>query len=309
MSAPLIVTAARHTGGVRHLSLAAGDGAPLASFTPGSHITVEAGGRCNAYSLTGEYLNPRTYDISVLATPDGTGSRWLHERVEVGDRLMVSPPRSAFAPVAAARHHVLVAGGIGVTPILSHVRAAVRHQRSFEVLYAHRSDQPAHLEDLIALCGPRLATVTDRHELISRLRLRLSSQPLGTVLSLCGPAAMMASVVELAGSLGWPGQRILTEAFGVDVLDPGQPFTARLRRSGRRIPVASGVSLLEALEADGVRVPNMCRQGVCGECRVPVAAGRPEHRDLYLSDDERAAGDCLMACVSRCDGDLLELNL
>ena len=309
MSTPLIVTATRRAGDVRHLSLAAGDDTPLASFTPGSHVSVDAGGRSNAYSLTGECLNPRSYEISVLATPDGTGSRWLHDQLEVGDRLLVSPPRSAFAPVAAARHHVLVAGGIGVTPILSHVRAAVRHRRSFEVIYAHRPDQPAHLDDLIGLCGPRLATVADRHELIARLSLRLSRQPLGSVLYLCGPAAMMTAVVELAGSLGWPGQRILTEAFGLDSLDPGRPFTVQLRRSGHRIRVASGVSLLEALEAEGVRVPNLCRQGVCGECRVAVADGRPEHRDLYLSDDERAAGDCLMACVSRCHDDLLELTL
>jgi ferredoxin-NADP reductase len=309
VSRTLVLAAAHTTGPVRHLSLAAPDGGALASYTPGSHVIVGAGGRANAYSLTGEFLHPQTYEISVLRTPGGTGSHWLHDALGVGDELKVSAPASAFAPVASARHHVLVAGGIGVTPILSHVRAAVRLGRSFEVIYAHRWDPPAHLDDLTVLCGDRLSTVTNRHELTRRLSLRLADQPLGSVVYLCGPAAMMTAVQDLAGALGWPSERILTEAFGVDALDPGDPFTVDLQRSGRRVRVASGVSLLEALESVGIPVPNMCRQGVCGQCRIAVAGGRPRHRDQYLSEAEHAAGDCLMACVSRSHGDLLELSL
>lgn len=309
MSPTLVLTAARGCGAVRHLSLAPADGGALASFTPGSHVIVQAGERANAYSLTGEFLDPPSYEISVLASPGGTGSRWLHDRVEVGDRVEVSAPRSTFAPLSRARHHVLVGGGIGITPILSHARAAVRYGRSFEVIYAHRPDQRAHLDELGALCGDRLATVPNRRALGALLGTRLAAQPLGSVLYVCGPQAMLASVTERAAALGWPGERILSETFGLGSLAPGAPFTATLRRSGRRIRVGAGVSLLQALEADGIAVPNLCRQGVCGECRVAVTAGRPQHRDLYLSEPERDAGDCLMACVSRAEDDELELAL
>jgi dimethylamine monooxygenase subunit B len=307
----LVVARARTAGDVRSLALVAEDGAPLPSFTPGSHIVLDAGGRTNAYSLTGEFLEPTAFELSVLHIPGGAGgSRWVHEQLDVGDRVTVSPPRSAFAPVASARHHLLIAGGIGITPILSHIRAAVMYGRSFEVVYGHRPTHGLAVDQLRELCPPeRLRVVTDRQALIATAAERLADQPLGTAAYACGPLAMMDAVTTAADRLGWPAARLRTEAFSVAALEPGEPFVADLRRSGRRVAVRSGVSLLEALEAAGIEVPNLCRQGVCGECRVAVTGGRPYHRDLYLSDEERAAGDSVMCCVSRaCDG-VLELAL
>jgi ferredoxin-NADP reductase len=299
-------------GRVRSLRLVSLTGDTLPSFTPGSHIVVEAGGRTNAYSLTGDFLEPTAYEISVLLIADGQGgSRWIHDELEVGEELSASPPRSAFAPVASARHHVLVAGGIGITPILSHVRAARLYRRSFEVIYAHRPDaQAAPLRELQALCGsnqPEL--VHSRAELTATLRNRLSDQPLGSVLFVCGPRSMMEATETIATELGWPAERIHIERFSTAALDPGNPFTVRLSRSGRQLLIPSGVSLLEALEGAEVPVPYLCRRGVCGECRVAVTAGRPEHRDLFLTDEERAAGDSVMCCVSRAHDPLLELDL
>jgi ferredoxin-NADP reductase len=222
----------------------------------------------------------------------------------------VSPPRSTFAPIANAHHHVLIAGGIGITPILSHVRAAVRLRRSFEVLYAHRPGRGAHLDELAALCGQdRLRVMTDPEAMTAAVADCLADQPLGAVAYVCGPGAMMDMVLATAGELGWPPQRLHTEAFTIGHLDPGDPFVARLQSSGQTLRVASGVSLLEALEAGGIEIPNLCRQGVCGECRVGVTAGVPLHRDLFLTEEEQASGDCVMCCVSRARGELLELAL
>lgn len=308
----LRVAAAATSGEVRTLRLVAPDRAPLPSFTPGSHVVVDVGERANAYSLTGAFVEPSAYEISVLRLADGRGgSACLHEQVAVGDELAVSPPRSAFAPVASARHHMLVAGGIGITPILSHVRAARLFGRSFEVLYAHRAGVPAPLVDeLAALCDrEQLRIVEGRGALAACAGARLAEQPLGSVLYLCGPHGMIETLQTIAAELGWPAQRIHVERFSTAVLDPGEPFTARLARTGREVRVQPGVSLLEALEASAVEVPYLCRQGVCGECRVPVTAGRPQHRDLFLNDEEKGAGDSIMCCVSRSHDPVLELDL
>jgi ferredoxin-NADP reductase len=307
----LTVAAADRGHDVLHLRLVDPAGAPLPSFTPGAHLVIDAGGHANAYSLTGEFLDPQAYEVSVLRLDDGRGgSLWLHREVGVGDRLLVSQPRSAFPPVATARHHVLIAGGIGITPMLSHVRAALRFGLSFELIYGHRLERPLAGQWLRQVCATRqLHPAAGRVAMVELVWERLAAQPLGTHVYVCGPPAMIDAVHTIASSLGWPAERVHTEAFTSAALEPGEPFDVRLRDSGQRIRVPAGVSLLEALESQGVTVANLCRQGVCGECRVQVTDGLPLHRDLYLSDEERAAGDSVMCCVSRARGAELELAL
>ena len=295
--------------GIRTLTLRRPDGAPLPGYAPGSHLVLDCGGRRNAYSLTGDGAPAAECRVSVLLCPDGAGGSAFVHGLRPGDRLTATGPRSAFAPVSTARHSVLVAGGIGVTPMLSHARAAVRWGRSVELLYGHRPGGGAHLSELRGLCGDRLSVYEDTAALLARLEAVLADRPLGTHLYVCGPAPLITFVEETAAGLGWPAGRVHAERFSTADLDAGQPFAARLARTGLRVPVPSGTSLLDALESAGVAVPSMCRQGVCGECRVPLTAGRPLHRDLYLSESEREAGNALMACVSRCTDDELELDL
>ncbi len=320
MSAPLaLVVAAAHqvVPGVRALALRDPSGAPLPAHPPGSHVVLEGGGTRAAYSLTGSGSAPEHYAVSVLRRPRGTSTRstgtsstgtsstgtsasaWAH-RLRVGDPVACSRPRSTFAPVATARHHLLVAGGIGVTPLLSHARAAALHGRAFTLLLAARRGAPVpHLAELEELCGPRLALVRGREELVATLAEQLAHQPLGTHLLTCGPPGMIDAVTALARRAGWPPQRVHTERFTSAALDPGRPFTAHLARRGLQVAVPAGTSLLDALLAAGVPVPHLCRSGVCGECRVGVLAGAVEHRDLVLSEGERAQGLAMMACVSR----------
>ncbi|MFV3112854.1 PDR/VanB family oxidoreductase [Gordonia amicalis] len=308
----LVVTSIDTTvAGIRGITLAHPDGRALPGFIPGSHLVVHAGENTNAYSLTGDGTHPSHYSISVLEVADGNGgSRWLHEVLAVGDLMTVGLPRSAFAPIARARKHLLVAGGIGITPMLSHLRAAVRWGRDVQLLYVFRKDAAAHLADVTALARARAELFTDRVAFIERLDEALRAQPVGTHLYVCGPSAMIDAVVDAAVQAGWPDSRIHFERFGIDALDAGDPFRVELVESGRSIDVPSGTSMLEALEQAGVEVPNLCRQGVCGECRIPLAGGSPIHRDLYLSAEEKDAGDAIMPCVSRAaDGCSLEVPL
>jgi ferredoxin-NADP reductase len=305
---PMRVVGIQAAAQVRTLTLASLDGSLLLPFVPGSHLVVECGERTNAYSLLDDGVVANHYRISALLSPDGDGgSRWLHETLREGDTIAVSTPRSAFAPVAAARHHLLIAAGIGVTPILSHARAAMRWGRSVQTFYRYRPGHDAHLAELRGVCGGGLEEFTDRPAFTRRLAEALFVQPLGSHLYVCGPSGFTEEVLAAAAVAGWPAARVHTERFSAADLEPGRPFTATLA-DGRRIAVPSGVSLLEALETKGVRIPNRCRQGVCGECRLDVVRGTPEHRDLYLSEAERAAGDSLMSCVSR-GHDELELTL
>ncbi len=296
---------------IRSITFVDPDGATLPGFVAGSHLIVSAGDRSNAYSLTCDGVAPSSYTISVLRVADGQGgSRWIHDDLAVGDVVDVEPPRSAFAPAARAAKHLLIAGGIGVTPIVSHLRAARRWGREVQVLYTFREGRGAHIDDVVALAGGAAELFTAPDDFTRRLAATLLDQPIGTHLYVCGPAGMIDHVVATAAAAGWPESRIGFERFGADALDAGDPFVVRLTESDRTIDVPSGVSVLEALEDNGIRVPNRCRQGVCGECRIPVSGGEPLHRDLYLTDDEKRAGDAFMPCVSRaCEGATLEVPL
>ncbi|TIC87774.1 oxidoreductase [Nocardioides sp. GY 10113] len=294
---------------VRTVRLRAAEGGPLPSFVPGSHLVIDCGGRANAYSLVGESIAPDEYAISVLRVEDGAGgSAWVHG-LEPGDRVAAHLPRSMFPPIAAATRHLLVAGGIGITPVVSHLRAARLWGRDVQVLYAFREGHGAHVDDVKELAGDRCEFFGDRAGFAERLRTVLTEQPLGTHVYVCGPGAMIDSVTEAATEAGWPASRIHSERFGIDALDPGDPFQVVLTETGTTLDVPAGTSLLDAIEGAGVAVPNLCRQGVCGECRIPVSAGTPLHRDLFLSDEEKQACDAIMPCVSRADGPSLEVPL
>ena len=300
--------------GIRTLTLTHPDDVALPSFTPGSHLVVECGGPgapANAYSLTGETTTPAAYVISVLRAGRGeaaSGSRWIHDELALGDTVVARPPRSAFAPVLRARRHLLVAAGIGITPMVSHLRSADLWGRDARLLYIHRPGRGVYA-DTVRKLAERVSIHTERVAFVAELTAALADQPFGTHLYLCGPASFIAFVTAAATELGWPASRIHVEHFGTDALEPGEPFTVRLSATGDEFTVDAGVSLLEALESRGIDVPNLCRRGVCGQCRIPVTRGAVAHRDLYLTEHEKKAGESMMACVSRAGGDSLELAL
>jgi ferredoxin-NADP reductase len=281
----------------------------LPCYVPGSHLVVQYGSGANAYSLTGSGNAPLEYTISVLRVEDGSGGSLAMHALAVGDRVQVSRPRSAFAPAATAKHHLLIAAGIGITPVLSHARYAAEWGTSASLIYVHRPGMGAHVADAQDLLGPGLTECTDRASFQEVLTRKLTTQKLGTHLYVCGPNAFMESVLEQARDLGWPKGLLHSEAFSAAELDDGQPFTVNLVRSGTTLNVPAGVSLLETLENAGMNIPNMCRKGICGECAVPVLGGTPQHRDLYLTDQEKEDNTAMMCCVSRSLDQELELDL
>ncbi len=294
--------------GVRQLTLAARGGGRLPSHPPGSHLGLvwqDEPRRVNSYSLTGDGDAPVAYTVSVLRTAGSRGgSAWGHA-LRPGDPVTAVAPRSTFPVSARARRHLLVAGGIGITPLLSHVRWHRRWGGDFTLYYAARPGRAAHLDELQELCGDRLVAVPGREALWAELNPALRRQPLGTQLYVCGPLELIDAVTAAAQRAHWAGSRLRSEAFGVSADGPREPF--RVTVAGRQVDVGAAESLLEALERAGLPVPSQCRGGVCGECRTPVTRGRVDHRDLVLSPPERASGRWIMPCVSRAAGDELEL--
>lgn len=294
-----------HVLGIRTLTLARTDRGVLPSFTPGSHLVIQWSGGANAYSLTGETAAPREYVVSVLECPQGRGgSRWIHRDLAIGMSVEVHAPRSAFAPVLRATRHLLIAAGIGITPMISHLRSARRWGRDVRLLYIHREARGAYVDEIASLTH-HASFFTDRATFVAELNSALATQPFGTHLYLCGPSQFIDDAVVAATESGWPPSRIHIEHFGGE-LAPGDPFEVELSCSGDVFTVESGVSLLESLTARGHTIPSLCHQGVCGECRVPVLSGAVLHRDLYLTDEQRR--DSMMACVSRGNG-RVELDL
>lgn len=304
------VTAARFlTPVIREFTLAGS----LPAFSAGSHVVVEvpAGGRSlrNAYSLAGDPLRRDEYRIAVRLDEAGRGgSRALHE-LRAGTRLSISPPANLFPVVAKAAHHILVAGGIGITPFMAYIEELERRGASYELHYAFRPGlSDAFLDTLRERLGARLHAYggDGRGGRLDPERL-LAGRALGSHVYACGPTPLLDAVRDAAARAGWPGRQVHFEAFAAP--EPGEPFTAVVASTGQRIPVAAEVSLLEALEEAGVAVPSLCRGGVCGECRLAVREGRPLHRDHYLNEEEKRSGTRIMPCVSRCQSDTLVLDL
>lgn len=303
------VTAVRQlTPVVREFSFAALDGT-LPGFSCGSHVQVvlpiEGRTLRNAYSLLGDPRETGVYRIAVrLQETSRGGSRYLHEQVRVGDRLQIGAPSNLFALHSQARHHILVAGGIGITPFMAYLAELEAQGASFELHYAYRSGlTDAYAAELRERLGERF----HGYDAAAGQRLDCTSlfadKPLGSHLYVCGPQRLLDELKVLAAAHGWSAGRLHWEAFAAP--EPGQPFTVELARSGQRLQVPGDHSLLEALEAAGVEVPNLCRGGVCGQCTTRYLSGEVEHRDHYL--DEQQRGAALMPCVSRggCSGTLL----
>lgn len=304
-----VTSVSPQTDSIVSITLADPSGARLPSYVPGSHLVVQYGSGVNAYSLTGSGNGPSEYTISVLRVEDGAGGSVAMHQLAAGDLVYVSRPRSAFAPASTATHHLLIAAGIGITPVLSHARSAADRGTTSSLIYVYRPGAGAHVDEARELLGPALTECSNRASFQKVLAEQLTTQGLGTHLYVCGPTDFMDAVLDQARQLGWSPARLHSEAFGAAELDDGEPFTVNLVRSGVTLDVPSGVSLLETLEKAGKTIPNMCRKGICGECVLPVLRGTPQHRDLYLTEQEKSENTSMMCCVSRSEDPELELDL
>jgi vanillate monooxygenase ferredoxin subunit len=304
------------TGDIKSFELVSADGSTLPAWNAGAHIDVRLDATCvRQYSLCGAPGARDAYRIAVKNAPDSRGgSRALHQRVRVGDTLVIGDPRNHFALVDGAQHHVLLAAGIGITPLHAMAQELQARGASYELHYFTRSPaQTAFREELSS--EPYAGNVKFHHAVGDRLpallRQLLRQCPQGHHLYMCGPRRFTDVVGEVTAGT-WPPEAIHVEYFGADpaaAVAPKDAFEVQLRRSRRTIPIPVDSSIADALCAHGIKVATSCREGVCGTCLTGVIAGTPDHRDAFLSDKERKAGDKMMICVSRAKSGQLVLDL
>jgi vanillate O-demethylase ferredoxin subunit len=289
------------------LFLADLDGAPLPGFEAGAHIDLEVKpGLIRQYSLCRPAGTDGLYQIAVLRDPTSRGGSEAAHRLAQGDLVRISEPRNAFPLARDAPLSVFFAGGIGVTPLLCMAETLHGHGEAFALHYCARAaDQAAFIDHLQE--GPYADHVHlhfDDGATEQRLNLAgvLADLDRSAHLYVCGPSGFMAWVIETAEGAGWPTAQVHREYFKA-VAPPAATgdvaFTVKLASSGKVIEVAADQTLVAALQSAGVDIPVSCEAGVCGTCLVGVIAGEPAHRDIYLTQAEKAAGDQMLPCCSR----------
>lgn len=297
--------------GIRRFELRAPGGGPLPAFTPGAHVRVVVpAGVIRSYSLANAWEeDPTLYEIAVKREAEGRGgSVSLCDRAAEGDMLPVSAPQNDFPLSDKAASFLFIAGGIGITPILSMLRhlAAVGDTRPFRLVYLTRSPETTAFREVLPRFGGAITLHHDGGEPERAFDLwpLLESPKRGCHLYCCGPAGLMTAVRDMSGH--WPAGTVHFEDFGSAATKPraeDRPFTVRLARSGAAFEVPVGTSILEVLRRHGIRVPSSCEVGTCGSCRTRWLAGEPDHRDLVLSPEERRQE--MMICVGRAKGELV----
>ncbi|MDR5822794.1 cytochrome P450/oxidoreductase [Caballeronia sp. LZ043] len=289
--------------GIVRVRLASADGRALPRWTAGSHIDVLCGdtGLSRQYSLCGDPADALTFEIAVLRESAGRGgSAWVHENVRRGARWRIRGPRNHFRLDETARRLVLIAGGIGVTPISAMARRAHTLGLDYEVHYSGRSRASmALLDEMQALHGGRLRVyVSDEGTRVDPAKLVVGE---GTQVYACGPARLLDALGEASGS--WPEDALRIEHFTstLGTLDPSKEraFQVELKDSGLVLDVPADQTLLTTLRRANIDVQSDCEEGLCGSCEVRVLEGEIDHRDVVLTKGERQSNQRMMACCSR----------
>lgn len=303
-------------GGIYLFELRRPDGAApreLPTFTPGAHLTIEvpAGARRN-YSLCSNPADTGFYQIAVKRDAAGRGgSVSMVDDVQEGDLLSVSAPRNNFELHPRALNFLFIAGGIGITPILSMMRhLKTQGNEQFKLIYCTRdAESTAFLQDLnSAEFADHVQLHHDHGDVNQALDFwPVFETPNNAHVYCCGPRGLMDAVADMSGH--WPSGSIHFESFGVDAaaFATNTAFTVRLQKSGLSVPVSAEQSILQALRACGHHVTSSCESGTCGSCRTTLLEGEAEHRDMVLRDDEKANN--IMVCVSRAKSTELVLDL
>ncbi len=290
------------------------DGELFPTFSGGAHTVIEMKDgditRLNPYSLMSDPRDQSTYMISVRRDDEGRGgSLFMHNNVSVGDEMVLSYPVNLFSLDLRAKKHLMIAGGIGITPFMAQIKQLDHAHGNWELHYACRSEALGSYVDELTSTHPNDVNIyyDDQKQFIDLENL-LDGQPLGTHIYVCGPKGMIDWVRGKAAELGWPREAVHYEEFLAP--QPGKPFEVKLAVSNKVIQVGEQESLLEAMEREGVDAPYLCRGGACGQCETNVIGydGKFIHRDHWLEEDEHASGKKIMPCVSRFEGKTLVLD-
>lgn len=304
---------------IAELTIGAADGRALPMAEAGSHIELRFGGAAGSFLRHYSVVGPLTLDaqrepfwrIAVQREDRARGSAYIHANVRSGSRLRVSRPLGAFRLGRNLPHALLVAGGIGITAILPMLRSLLIRKQPCALLYlGARRATMAYADDVLAMGGEHVRL----HESLRSGRLDLKAllavQPPGTVVYSCGPGRLIDGLRAAARAQSWDERRVRFEIFSSAHRPEDTAFAVRLR-SGRLIAVGPGTTILDALEAAGVDTLSDCRRGECGLCLADVIDAHEgiDHRDSYLTADEKAACTQLTMCCSRARGEVIDLDL
>jgi ferredoxin-NADP reductase len=286
-------------------------GAVLPAVTPGAHISLKLpNGVERQYSLTNYGADLTDYTVGVKLDPHSRGgSLFMHNQLRVGTKIAIDAPRNNFPLVEDAEHVVLIAGGIGITPLYCMAKRLKELGRSFELHYSTRSrEDAAFLKELQEY--PKVHFHFDAEQQGKFLPIAdiVANAPPNAHLYCCGPTPMLAAF-EKAGE-GRPAGHIHIEYFTAkyEAADEGG-FTVVLARSSKEVTIPKGKTILQVVRDAGVDVPFSCEEGICGACETRVIEGTPDHRDSVLSESERKQNATMMICCSGSKSPKLVLDL
>ena len=286
------------------------------SFEPGSHIDLHLpNGLVRSYSLLNDSSESHRYVVAVLKDAKSRGgSKFIHEQLRVGTTLQISKPRNNFPLKSSEKRQVLVAGGIGVTPMLGMLRYLRAHDAEVDFIYCARSrKQAAFLADIETLTNHRIRLLChfdDEMNTPPDLKKLLAGYSSDTHLYCCGPTPMLTAFEDACS-------HHMYENFHIERFSSKEPvsfdmksgYMIELKKSGKFIAVAAGQSVLDALLAEGLNPEHSCREGLCGACETRVLCGEVEHLDSILTKKEQIANKSMMICVSHGKGDVLVLDI
>jgi vanillate O-demethylase ferredoxin subunit len=312
----IVARAWEETPRIRAIELRAADGRELPPFTAGAHVDVHLpNGLIRQYSIWSDPADRMRYCIAVLREEGSRGGSIAIHALRAGATLRIGAPRNSFPLHDSSATSLLIAGGIGITPILAMAAQLGRLGRPFQVHYCARRRSDAafvpRLSDALVGAGSLSMHFGDEPE-PGRfdVRLALSAAPADSHVYVCGPLRLIEAVQKGARALGWSSDRVHAELF-----QPAQPpvdsrpFELQLQRSGRTLHVPADRTALDVLDESGISVPSSCRQGLCGTCATTVLEGTPEHHDRVLTAIERTRGKLFTPCCSRARSTRLVLDL
>ena len=320
VDATLSVRVARkHTEaeGICSLELVSASGGALPAFTAGSHVDVHLpGGLTRQYSLCNSPSEAHRYVIAVLRDPASRGgSQAVHDGVHEGDTLTISVPKNHFALATDAQRHLLLAGGIGVTPLLAMAEQLSDQGASFELHYCARSQSRAAFVQRMTQ-APFASQVHMHWDDVPAqpafdVAALLTQVQAGVHVYVCGPKGFMDFVLSTARAAGWPEGQLHFEFFGAEVAhsDSDAAFTVKIASTGQEIQVPAEQTVVQALQQAGIDISIACEQGVCGTCLTRVLEGIPDHKDMYLTPEEQAANDQFTPCCSRAKSAVMVLDI
>ena len=297
-----LVAASDETADVKRLIFRCCSGL-VPDWQAGAHVRVALPqGGSRAYSLMRlPELASDAIALGVLREKESTGGSIYMHGLGAGDQIEITGPENHFPLGPHDAPALLIAGGIGITPILSMAAELARANRPFEMHYAGRTDGAlAYIDELRAICGERLHLHYDDQDSALDIKALLAGAADRAHAYICGPAGMIEAIREEAEAQGWADERIHFELFTADQGDTQDTaFDVEIHSTGQIVHVPADKTIIEALEDAGLDPLYDCQRGDCGICQCDVIEGEPDHRDVILTDDEKASNTVMQICVSR----------